>query len=50
LFNRNIRNGSQQPTGEKPCEQEKLKPGQGGTKSLLDNYSERLICVRYHYD
>jgi hypothetical protein len=28
----------------------KLKPGQDGTKSLLDKYGERLICVRYRYD
>ena len=27
-----------------------LKPGQGGTKRLLAQYSERLICVRYRYD
>ncbi len=28
----------------------KLKPGQDGTKSLLDKYGERLICVCYRYD
>jgi hypothetical protein len=28
----------------------KLKPGQDGTKSLLDKYGERLVCVRYRYD
>jgi hypothetical protein len=28
----------------------KLKPGQDGTKSLLDKYGEQLICVRYRYD
>lgn len=28
----------------------KLKPGQDGTKSLLWQYGERLVCVRYRYD
>jgi len=28
----------------------KLKPGQDGTKSLLEQYGSRLICVRYRYD
>ncbi|HMV47021.1 MAG TPA: hypothetical protein PLD20_26125 [Blastocatellia bacterium] len=28
----------------------KLKPGQDGTKSLLDKYGEQLFCVRYRYD
>lgn len=28
----------------------KLKPGQDGTKSLLRQYGEQLICVRYRYD
>jgi hypothetical protein len=28
----------------------KLKPGQDGTKSLLEEYGSRLICVRYRYD
>ncbi len=27
-----------------------LKPGQGGTKRLLAQYGERLVCVRYRYD
>ena len=27
-----------------------LKPGQRGTKQLLAQYGERLICVRYRYD
>ena len=27
-----------------------LKPGQKGTKKLLDKYGDRLICVRYRYD
>ena len=28
----------------------KLKPGQNGTKALLDQYGEQLVCVRYRYD
>lgn len=28
----------------------KLKPGQDGTKSLVRQYGEQLICVRYRYD
>jgi hypothetical protein len=28
----------------------KLKPGQRGTKKLLAQYGERLLCVRYRYD
>ena len=27
-----------------------LKPGQKGTKRLLAQYGDRLICVRYRYD
>ena len=27
-----------------------LKPGQKGTKQLLSQYGDRLICVRYRYD
>ena len=27
-----------------------LKPGQKGTKGLLAEYGDRLICVRYRYD
>jgi len=27
-----------------------LKPGQRGTKKLLTEYGERLVCVRYRYD
>jgi hypothetical protein len=27
-----------------------LKPGQKGTRRLLDKYGEALICVRYRYD
>ena len=27
-----------------------LKPGQKGTKLLLEQYGDRLICVRYRYD
>jgi len=28
----------------------KLKPGEPGTKKLLSEYGERLLCVRYRYD
>jgi hypothetical protein len=28
----------------------KLKPGKDGTKSLLRQYGEQLVCVRYRYD
>ncbi len=28
----------------------KLKPGQDGTKGLVRQYGERLLCVRYRYD
>ena len=28
----------------------KLKPGQRGTKKLLAEYGEKLLCVRYRYD
>jgi len=27
-----------------------LKPGQKGTKGLLEQYGEALLCVRYRYD
>ena len=27
-----------------------LKPGQKGTKRLVDQYGESLLCVRYRYD
>ena len=27
-----------------------LKPGQNSTKTLLDQYDEQLVCVRYRYD
>ena len=27
-----------------------LQPGQSGTKRLLRQYGERLVCVRYRYD
>ena len=27
-----------------------LKPGQPGTKRLVAQYGEQLICVRYRYD
>jgi hypothetical protein len=28
----------------------KLKPGQDGTRSLLDKYGDQMVCVRYRYD
>ena len=28
----------------------KLKPGQKGTKRLLEKYGDSLVCVRYRYD
>jgi hypothetical protein len=28
----------------------KLKPGQKGTKALLEKYGDALVCVRYRYD
>jgi len=27
-----------------------LKPGQKGTKKLLNRYGDKLVCVRYRYD
>lgn len=27
-----------------------LKPGQNGTKRLVDQYGDALVCVRYRYD
>jgi hypothetical protein len=27
-----------------------LKPGQNGTKRLIEKYGNRLVCVRYRYD
>lgn len=27
-----------------------LKPGQKGTKSLVNMYGEKLVCIRYRYD
>jgi hypothetical protein len=27
-----------------------LKPGQNGTKHLVEHYGDQLICVRYRYD
>jgi hypothetical protein len=27
-----------------------LRPGQRGTKKLLEQYGDRLVCVRYRYD
>lgn len=26
------------------------RPGQAGTKKLVERYGERLVCVRYRYD
>ena len=28
----------------------KLRPGQRGTKTLTEEYGDKLICVRYRYD
>lgn len=28
----------------------KLKPGQKGTKKLVELYGSRLVCVRYRYN
>jgi hypothetical protein len=28
----------------------KLNPGQRGTKKLVSQYGDRLVCVRYRYD
>jgi hypothetical protein len=28
----------------------KLKPGQPGTRKLVEQYGNRLVCVRYRYD
>jgi hypothetical protein len=28
----------------------KLKPGQPGTKALVKQYGDKLLCVRYRYD
>jgi hypothetical protein len=28
----------------------KVKPGQPGTKQLLEEYGTQLVCVRYRYD
>lgn len=27
-----------------------LKPGQNGTKHLVEHYGDQLVCVRYRYD
>jgi len=27
-----------------------LRPGQNGTKKLLEKYGDRLVSVRYRYD
>jgi hypothetical protein len=28
----------------------RLKPGQNGTRKLVQQYGDRLVCVRYRYD
>lgn len=28
----------------------KLKPGQRGTKALVEEYGDALVCIRYRYD
>ncbi|WP_246125818.1 hypothetical protein [Geobacter argillaceus] len=28
----------------------KLKPGQKGTKAMVEKYGEDLVCIRYRYD
>ena len=40
------------PTGRSATSRVRLhlKPGQKGTKQLLAQYGDRLICVRYRYD
>jgi hypothetical protein len=37
-------------TGEGVKARVKLKPGQKGTKKLMELYGDALICVRYRYD
>jgi hypothetical protein len=36
--------------GEKVITRAVFKPGQKGTKKLVEQYGERLVCVRYRYD
>ena len=36
--------------GSKPEVRTTLLPGQNGTKSLLRQYGDQLVCVRYRYD
>src|SRR6266446_6379157 len=38
------------PESSSPRVRLHLKPGQKGTKQLLAQYGDRLICVRYRYD
>src|SRR6266542_4934975 len=38
------------PRSSAPRVRLNLKPGQKGTKQLLAQYGDRLICVRYRYD
>jgi hypothetical protein len=37
---------------EKPTMQIRLRlsPGQNGTKKLVEQYGDKLVCVRYRYD
>jgi len=28
----------------------RLKPGQNGTKKIVEKYGDALVCVRYRYD
>jgi len=37
-------------TGDSMKTRVKLKPGQNGTKKLVAQYGDALICVRYRYD
>ena len=38
------------PESSTPRARLHLRPGQKGTKQLLAQYGDRLICVRYRYD
>lgn len=37
-------------SGEKMNTRVKLRPGQKGTKKLVAQYGDSLVCVRYRYD
>jgi len=39
-----------EPRSSTPAVRLHLRPGQKGTKLLLAQYGDRLICVRYRYD